>query len=220
MSEIEEKIEIEERFGAVIRSHPEEFDLEERIFAAIDEGYGDPDFTMADIAAAVGRSQRRIRAIMAAEPESTTLTREIHERRMKRAETLLTETNWAIEMIARQCGYRSASSFTRRFRAAHDGVTPVAYRTQGGGTIRAGGPTGAFRKPAERHRAAQRGLAEPSMRRTTDLPGEKEARSAEIRHAVRQAELRGELGGGRISIAETAAAWSKKVKAKRGERGV
>lgn len=50
--------------------------------------------------------------------------------RCSRAETLLTRTDLAAEVIARQCGFADLSHFSHRFTAIH-GVAPSIYRTAG-----------------------------------------------------------------------------------------
>ena len=51
--------------------------------------------------------------------------------RMDRARRLLTQTDESIKVIAFECGYRSASSFTRLFTRVHD-LSPKQYRTVSG----------------------------------------------------------------------------------------
>lgn len=48
--------------------------------------------------------------------------------RMDRARQLLTDTDESIKVIALECGYRSASSFTRLFTRVHS-LSPTRYRS-------------------------------------------------------------------------------------------
>jgi AraC-like DNA-binding protein len=175
-----------------------------RIRIALDHGFHDPDFTEAEAAAAAGMSQRRLRYLLAA--ADTTYREQILVRRMKRAEDLLFGTNYLIANISRLCGYRCASTFTKRFKERH-GLTPREFRRAKGKSPRAGGITGAARMPSARHRAKKEGLPEPPMHRTDYgwAPGESEAFSAEYANAVRQAQAFGVIPSGSwASIAETA----------------
>lgn len=51
--------------------------------------------------------------------------------RLARAEPLLTMSNLTLAAIARQCGFRDAYHFSRRFRAVY-GVPPTGFRRAGG----------------------------------------------------------------------------------------
>jgi AraC-like DNA-binding protein len=145
----------------------------ERVFIALDEMACDPEVTTSLVGLAAGISARRVKAILA--EEQTSFRAELLRRRMDRARELLVETNYAISNVARLCGYRDASTFARRFAEQNEEVGPREFRVRRGGSRRAGGATGAFRKPAERARAKRRGTRRPGMRRKGMLPGASEA---------------------------------------------
>jgi AraC-like DNA-binding protein len=181
-----------------------------RVRIALDRGFHDPDFTEAEAAAAAGISQRRLRYLLAA--EDTTYREQILKLRMHRAEELLSGTNYLIANIARLCGYRCPSTFTKRFKERY-ALTPREFRRAKGKSPRAGGITGAARMPSARHRAKKEGLPEPPMHRTDYgwTPGESEAFNAEYANAVRQAQAFGAIpSGGWLSIADTADLRSRK----------
>jgi AraC-like DNA-binding protein len=181
-----------------------------RVGLALDRGFHDPDFTEAEAAAAAGISQRRLRYLLA--ENETTYREQLLERRMKRAEELLAETNFLIANVARLCGYRCASTFSKRFKERHS-LTPREFRRAKGKSPRAGGITGAARMPSARHRAKQEGLPEPPMHRTGYgwAPGESEVFNADYNSAVRQAQAFGAVTGrGGVSIAEMARLRSRK----------
>jgi AraC-like DNA-binding protein len=141
----------------------------ERVFAALEEMACDPEVTARLIGLAAGIGPRRVKAILA--EEETSLRAELLARRMERARGLLADTDYAISNIALLCGYRDASAFAVRFARQNEGIGPREYRVRRGGARRAGGATGAFRKPAERARARRRGTRQPPMRRKGSLPG-------------------------------------------------
>lgn len=178
-----------------------------RVKLALDQGFHDPDFTEAEAAAAAGIGPRRLRHLLA--EEKTTYREQILLRRMRRAEELLAGTTYLIANVARLCGYRCPSTFTKRFKE-HFRLTPREFRRAKGKSPRAGGITGAARMPSARHRAKKEGLPEPPMHRVYGwAPGEAEVFSAEIDSALRQARAFG-LAPGKVSIAEHARLRSQK----------
>lgn len=162
----------------------------ERVFTAIEEMAGDPEASTTLVGLAAGISSRRVKAILAA--ANTTFTAELLKHRMVNARELLGGTNFAIANVAALCGYSCPSTFARRFASQNGGLTPRQYRAAKGGPRRAGGATGAFRKPAQRARAAQEGGAGPGMHRPGMLPGTIQALLANYENQVRRARLRGE----------------------------
>ena len=60
-----------------------------------------------------------------------TMTEELLEARMHRAETLLIYSSAPVSEIAERCGYGSTEQFIRRFRESR-GVTPYRFRLQNG----------------------------------------------------------------------------------------
>ena len=104
------------------------------------------------------------------------------ELRMACAEKLLVETTYEICVIARLCGYRSAPAFAKAF-AQRIGTSPARWRAERGGPTRAGGPTGAFYKPAARAQALKVGAEPPASRRGSLTLGEQAIQSCEIDEA-------------------------------------
>jgi AraC-like DNA-binding protein len=159
----------------------------EKVFAAIDEQFTDPEVTARLIGLQAGIGPRRVKGILA--EQETKLRDELSKRRMAKAEELLAKTGFAIRYVARLCGYRCPSTFAKRFAEKHDGLSPRDYRVASGGTRRAGGATGAFRKPAQRARAKKRGEPAPSMSPWRTLNGYWQARYVEWEDERRRAEL-------------------------------
>jgi AraC-like DNA-binding protein len=178
-------------------------DMRGQIDAAISAAFDDPDFEFAEVALAVGLSERRIRDILAEGNE--TFRGAVLARRMKKARWMLLSSEYTVEEVAFLCGYRCASTFAARFREAN-GMSPRAWRKDYGGVARAGGTTGCFRAPAARARAARDGLLAPDTRRTRPSRGERAMDKHSRQHAERRAILRGELAKD-ASIAERARIW-------------
>ena len=164
-----------------------------RVQLALDAGFHDPDFTEAEAAAAAGMSPRRLRYLL--DSEDTTYREQILRRRMQRAEELLASTDYLISNVAQLCGYRCPSTFARRFKEQHSGLSPRQFRVAQGKRPRAGGITGAARSPGARHRAREEGRPEPPMHKTgfNRAPGESEVFDADTKSAIRQAESFGVL---------------------------
>jgi AraC-like DNA-binding protein len=168
---------------------PAKLNRPERVTAALDEQFGDPQATAELIGLEAGIGPRRVKGIL--EDQGTTLRDELLNRRMGRARELLEKSDYAVRFVANMCGYRCQSTFAQRFAERH-GESPREYRSRRGGKRRAGGPTGAFRKPAQRARARERGEPAPSMSPFRTLPGYNQARFAEWKNECRRARLRNE----------------------------
>ena len=148
-------------------------DAQEEITLAIAQGFDDPSFTIADVALAVGLSERRVRDILTEHNQS--FREEVINRRMIKARWLLTGSPNTVDEIAFLCGYRCPSTFAARFREAN-GMTPRAWREREGGAARV---------------SKARGRRSPSSSRRPRPPrGEREMRVHEERHAERRARLR------------------------------
>jgi AraC-like DNA-binding protein len=90
--------------------------------------YADPDLSVQSVADRLGVSPRTLRK--AFEREGTSLSGEIARTRLARARALLArpgEPAVSVEAVAARSGFRSASSFSPSFRAAH-AVSPREYR--------------------------------------------------------------------------------------------
>lgn len=188
-----------------------QFDPIDRVGFALDAGFADPDFTQEEAARLAGMSTRRLRHLLS--KAGSSYRAEILERRMAQAEKLLTTTSYLVSAIAELCGYRDPSTFCRRFADTHGDLTPAEYRVGKGGVRRAGGATGAARRPAERRRAMESGAPSPSMRRPGFGPGQEEAWLAGYEHAERQARAFGRLPRhGEISWSDQYEALGEKLK--------
>jgi AraC-like DNA-binding protein len=169
-----------------------DLDPVDRVHFALDAGFQDPDFTQEEAARLAGMGTRRLRYVLAGNDSNYRI--EVDKRRMAHAERLLTETNYLVSAVAELCGYRNTSAFCKRFRETHSGLTPARYRVGiAGRPKRAGGPTGAARRPAERAQARREKVREPSMRRDGWGPGQSAAFDAGWDHGVRQARAFGLL---------------------------
>ena len=142
--------------------------------------FTDPDMKAKDAAILQGISERVLRDSL--EACGTSWRAITSDLRMGRAEKLLVETKYEIWVVARMCGYRSAPAFAKAFAQRH-GVSPAQWRVRRGGPARAGGPTGAFYKPAARAQALKAGEAPPSSSRGSMTPGERATQSCEIDEA-------------------------------------
>lgn len=79
-----------------------------------------------DVARAAGVSRSQLKAVFRREVGRTVLG-EIQRIRVRRAQSLLTETDLPMSRIAEVCGFPDSPRFTVRFRKA-TGTTPSAYR--------------------------------------------------------------------------------------------
>jgi AraC-like DNA-binding protein len=148
----------------------------------------DLDLSAASLAADLGIPEKRLHRAFAA--DNAAIGGEIKSIRMERAKDLLTHTRYLVRFVARLVGYRCTAAFAKAFRT-HTSLTPKQWRIAHGGPRRAGGPTGAFYKPAERARARREGGRPPS--RPLNEPGSWAAYEAEIDEAARvRARRRGE----------------------------
>ena len=64
------------------------------------------------------------------EKAGMTFQEAVKKERMKKARTLLKETDQTVETIAAEVGYENVEHFNRLFRKSY-GMTPVQYRKQG-----------------------------------------------------------------------------------------
>ena len=62
------------------------------------------------------------------EKAGTTFQEVVKKERMKKARTLLRETNQTVETVAAEVGYENVEHFNRLFKKSY-GMTPVQYRT-------------------------------------------------------------------------------------------
>jgi AraC-like DNA-binding protein len=166
--------------------------------------FTDPDMRARDAAILAKISERVQRESLRA---CGTSWRELmRERRMRRAAELLAATKHEIWAVARLCGYRSAPAFAAAFAERYD-CTPAQWRMRNGGPARAGGPTGAFYKPAARAQALKAGEEPPPRRRGSMSLGEQAIQGCELDEARERIDdwriLHCEWGSG-VSIQELA----------------
>lgn len=86
--------------------------------AHIDEHFADPALSAADVAAAVGISERHLSRVLAA--AGTTVPRQVLARRLDAAHHLLataTDPTLRTQDVAARCGFTSPTYFAERFRA-------------------------------------------------------------------------------------------------------
>ncbi|HET7567861.1 MAG TPA: AraC family transcriptional regulator [Gaiellaceae bacterium] len=87
----------------------------------------DPSLSTASVARALYCNPDHLgRAFRAAHDE--TLVRHIHRLRVARARTLFRSTDWPVERVAHETGFRDTRYFTRIFRR-HAGLSPGAFRS-------------------------------------------------------------------------------------------
>lgn len=142
--------------------------------------FTDPHMKARDAAIVHGISERVLRdSLDACGTSWRTITSDL---RMARAEKLLAETKYEIWVVARLCGYRSPPAFAKAFAQCHS-ASPARWRVRRGGPARAGGPTGAFYKPAARAQALKAGEEPPPSSRGSMTPGEHAIQSCEIDEA-------------------------------------
>jgi len=170
---------------------------EDLLVAALDElhrRYSDPSLTGKKVAEAIGVSEKTLFRLFVKERFGAALL----NLRMEHAERLLEEGRHSVATVARLSGFSSASAFSVHFKAMHDKVSPGAWRVAKGGRVRAGPPTGAFDRPAERARARREGK-EFAGRPRRDAAGESAVFDAELREASARLHARGVKG---VSIAD------------------
>jgi AraC-like DNA-binding protein len=130
--------------------------------------FTDPDVCLEEVAIFYDVTERTLRKSLRA--RRTSWREILRELRMERALELLKTTPYTIEAVSRLSGYKSRSAFAKVFREQLRS-SPHEYRRGQGGPARAGGPTGAFYKPARRARGedVERSLAvSASERAITD----------------------------------------------------
>jgi AraC-like DNA-binding protein len=166
--------------------------------------FTDPNVRAEDAAVYAGVSARTLRGSLGA--CGTTWRELVRDLRLERARGLLRTTKHEIWAVARMCGYDSAPAFAKAFRASTE-LAPHEFRRGTGGPARAGGPTGAFYRPAARARALRVG-EEPPTRSSAPSASEETVVLVEISEATerisdrRRLGVRDPLGGS--SIAELA----------------
>lgn len=98
--------------------------------AHVERHLADRDLSVAAVARAVGLSERHLSRVFA--ETGTTFSRAVLERRLEAAHQLLSRPGGAaVAVVARRCGFVSASHFSRVFRERY-GRTPVEVRAGGG----------------------------------------------------------------------------------------
>jgi AraC-like DNA-binding protein len=130
----------------------------------IDDRHTDPGLRIADAAARFGVTERTIRRDLARNGHGDTWENLVRACRIATAQALLANTRLTIDVVARKSGYDSPTSFAAAFRRETN-LSPVQWRLANKGPRRAGGPTGAARRPAQRARALEEGTTPPSMTR-------------------------------------------------------
>jgi AraC-like DNA-binding protein len=97
-----------------------------RLGGAIQQGLGDPDFGVAELANAVSQDRshlfRRVKQLFAESPSEL-----IWRMRIEEGARLLTQGSATVTDIAYAVGFNSLSHFCRRFSEAY-GTTPAMYR--------------------------------------------------------------------------------------------
>jgi len=95
------------------------------VFDFIEQHY-DESISLKDVARAVSLSPGHLTTVVSTRT-GRPVQKWITERRMAAARRLLTETDLAVEQVARAVGYGDAGYFARAFRRAHD-TTPLGWR--------------------------------------------------------------------------------------------
>ena len=97
----------------------------DRVRAAVNAGLGDEEFSVEELAAAVGQSRstlhRRLRQLLGESPTGL-----LRHARLERAAVLLRERRGTVSEVAYAVGFRSVSHFSHAFRASY-GVPPSAF---------------------------------------------------------------------------------------------
>jgi AraC-like DNA-binding protein len=102
----------------------------ERLERCIEDSLSDQGLTAADVAGRCGISRRYLHLLMSG--NATRFSRYLWERRLARAASLLKDphvSHWTIERLAADCGFRSASHFSRLYSSRH-GETPRQTRSR------------------------------------------------------------------------------------------
>jgi AraC-like DNA-binding protein len=168
--------------------------------------FSDPQITADDAAVYAGVSTRTLRESLDA--CGTTWRAMLGSYRIEYARQLLRTTKYEIWAVARMCGYDSAPAFAAAFkRQAQDNMAPHQFRRAFGGPARAGGPTGAFYRPAKRARALREGEMPPPATRSRGRSASEDAvLETKMREASERLDDRSLLEFGRprrgVSIAE------------------
>ena len=157
--------------------HPAQRRHHDAALAHAERHFTDPDMTARDAAILDGISERVLRDSL--DVCGTSWRAITSNLRMTRAEKLLAETKYEIWVVARLCGYRSPPAFAKAFAQRH-GISPARWRMRKGGPARAGGPTGAFYKPAARAEALKAGDEPPPSGRRSMTPSDHAIQSCEI----------------------------------------
>ena len=100
--------------------------LTERAAAYIDEHLSDASLSLPMICEAVGCSVQHLSRLFRQE-KNTTINEYIHDRRILKAEDLLSDPSLTVGAVAEAVGYVSMDTFTRNFRR-RKGVTPTEFR--------------------------------------------------------------------------------------------
>jgi AraC family transcriptional regulator, transcriptional activator of pobA len=95
------------------------------VFGYIDQHYSEP-ISLRDVARAVNLSSGHLTTVVSTRT-GRPVQKWITERRMAAARRLLTETDLAVEEVARTVGYGDAGYFARAFRQVHE-TTPLGWR--------------------------------------------------------------------------------------------
>lgn len=157
--------------------------------------YSDPGVRLKDAAAFLDVNERTLRRSLRACGTSWRML--LLDLRLPRARHLLTRKGYEIRQVARLCGYDSPPAFAAAFQKRHE-ASPAEFRRGQGGPARAGGPTGAFYRPAEQAAARQQGLPvpqrPPKWGRGHTAVFERRVAEAEERHYDRSLVERGRSG--------------------------
>jgi len=98
-----------------------------KVEAFIEQHLHEPQFSVSDLAGHMAMSRATLYYKMNAS-FGKGVAEVIEERRMARAEQLLTTTAFSVLDISEKVGYSSSRYFSTRFKLLHDGITPLKYR--------------------------------------------------------------------------------------------
>ncbi|MEM7517956.1 MAG: helix-turn-helix domain-containing protein, partial [Planctomycetota bacterium] len=113
--------------AALARVHPDEASSAEAVRRAIERSLSDGVPALAQVAAAMGRSERALQRTLAAEGLSFRAL--VDDVRRDLAEGLLVNSDYALTEIAFLAGFSEHSALTRAFRRWH-GKPPAAFRAE------------------------------------------------------------------------------------------